>query len=77
MNIYKYSFKVKCPNDDAEIVYLLTIKSDQMIMAEDIVKYCNHAEGYQEYIAGVLKEKLGGCIRLVGTHSSVKVITKL
>ena len=77
MNTYKYSFKVGCPNDGAKIEYKLTIKSATVIMAENIVKYCSGAEGYQEYIAQVLKEKLGGNLKLVGTHSGVKIITRL
>ena len=78
MNIYKYTFLVGCPNDGVKIKYQLTIKSATVIMAEDIVKFCSGSEGYQEYIAQVLKEKLS-CerLKLVGIHSGVKIISRL
>ena len=77
MNTYRYNFKAKCPNDDAEIMYQIEIKTEAMIMAEDIVKTCNHVDGYQEYIAGVIKEKIGGKVTLTGTHSGVYIVSEL
>lgn len=77
MNIYHYSFFCQCPNDDKTIEYRLQIKSESMIMAEDIVKHCNHADGYQEHIASQLKLELGGDIELSATHSGVRITTLL
>ena len=77
MNIYRYRFTAKCPADGQQIQYQLEIRTDDMIMAEDIVKHCNHADGYQEYIASKLKEKLGGSVKLTGTHSGVEIISEL
>ena len=71
MNRYTYSFSAKCPNDNKQIEYKLLIESESMIQAEDIVRVCSKSDGYQEYIATVIKEQLGGKINLSGTHSGV------
>lgn len=77
MNIYEYDFSASCPNDGESIKYRLEIECEEMIMAEHIVEICNQAHGYQENIAKELKQKISGNIKLIGTHSGVRITTLL
>ena len=75
MNIYGYTFKCKCPNDDAEIEYTLLIQHDGMILVEDIIKACTMPASYQEDIADKLRETLPGKISISAEHQGVEVVT--
>jgi len=75
MNIYGYTFTVKCPNDDAEIEYTLLVEHDEMILVEDIIKACKFPAAYQEQIADRLHELLPGEISISATHHGVEVVT--
>ena len=75
MNIYGYSFFVKCPNDDADIEYTLMIKHDQMILVVDIIKACKFPPSYQEEIADKLRDLLPGNISISAEHQGVEVVT--
>lgn len=75
MNIYGYTFKCKCPNDDAEIEYTLLIKHDEMILVEDIIKACAMPASYQEDIADTLRKVLPGEISISAEHQGVEVTT--
>ena len=75
MNIYGYTFWVKCPNDSAEIEYTLLIEHDQMIMVEDIIAACRFPASYQEEIADKLHELLPGKISISAEHQGVEVTT--
>ena len=77
MNIYEYQFITVCPNDGEKINYSLQVESDQMIMAEHIVETCRQIKGFQEAIASELKEKIGGNVKLTGTHSGVRITSIL
>lgn len=75
-NIYGYTFRVKCPNDDRSIEYTLLIKSPDMIMAESIVTACNFDKPmYQEQIADELRQALPGEQSISAEHCGVEVIT--
>ena len=75
MNIYGYTFKVRCPNDDAEIEYTLLIQHNEMILVEDIIKACKFPPSYQEDIADKLRELLPGKISISAEHQGVEVTT--
>lgn len=75
MNTYRYQFVAKCPRDDRRIVYSLTIKSDDTIMAEDIVSATSGLTGFQEEIADSLSRRFGGNQTIVAVHSGVEVET--
>ena len=77
MNIYRYPFKVACPNNPDEVVeYYLTIEHDGMIMAERIVDACKFSEPmYQEEVAGELRDRLPGQQTIIAKHLAVQVTT--
>ena len=77
LNIYQYDFSVKCPNGGEPIMYALSIRHPEMIMAEDIVKACDLAGPlFQEQIADHLANELPGDISIVAEHAGVMVITE-
>jgi len=76
MNIYGYTFFVKCPNDDAEIEYTLLILHDEIIMVEDIIAACKFPASYQEDIADKLRDLLPGKISISATHQGVDITTE-
>jgi len=77
MNTYEHKFTVNCEKDDVIIHYKLTIVATKTIMVEDIIEACDIDSGYQEQIAETLHKQFGGEITLEGTHSAVKVTTRL
>ena len=76
MNRYKTTFRVKCPNDDDSIDYMLIIESDEMIMVEDINKAINIKTGaFHESIADGLFALLGGKQTITARHQGVTITT--
>ena len=76
MNIYTYSFISQCPNDNDYIYYTVQIKTKQMIMIEDIKKYCErYKKEYHESIAGDLFSKFKGKQTITAIHKTVKIKT--
>ena len=76
MNIYTYSFISQCPNDNDYIYYTAQIKTEQMIMIEDIKKYCEkYKKEYHESIADDLFSQFKGKQTITATHKSVKIKT--
>ena len=75
MNIYRHSFKAKCPNNGAMIDYLLLISSERMIMVEDIQRHTAIDSGYHEAIADQLHAALGGRQRLLARHHGTDIET--
>lgn len=76
MNIYRYKFSVRCPNDDKSIEYHLEVQTAAMVMAEEIVTACLfNGAGYHEVVADHLAATLPGRQTITATHSGVEVVT--
>jgi len=76
-NIYRHWFTVKCPNNDQIITYFLELQQTEMIMVEEIVKFCSDFPScYQEEIANRLHEKFGGYQIIKGHHHGIDVETR-
>ena len=79
MNIYGYTFYVRCPNNpEVAVEYTLMIEHYQMIMAELIKETCEKiAENalFQETVADTLAELIPGRHSLSATHDGVEVVT--
>ena len=75
MNRYNYQFAAICPSDGETIIYHLTIKTSDLIKAEDIVAACKVGTVYHETIADELAAKFGGRQKLRATHQGVHITT--
>ena len=76
MTRYDHQFAATCPADGEAIVYFLTIKTDALIMAEDIAAFCrSHDAVFHEALADRLIEKFGGRQKLRATHQGVHITT--
>lgn len=76
MNIYRYTFKAKCPNNDQRIAYELTLESPTMVMVEKITGCCDElVSGFHEDLADLLLLKLGGKQTIRAHHHGVDVET--
>lgn len=77
MNIYRHTFALQCPANDEQIIYSLEIQSEQMIMAEDIVKEVqrNSAE-FHEALANRLFGIFGEKQIIKATHHGVHIETQ-
>lgn len=77
MNKYTYIFVSHCPNNDRAITYRLKIKTNQVIMVEDIIAACaEHPRGFHEAIADDLHRRFSGKQKLKAYHHGVKIRTK-
>lgn len=77
MNIYKYSFSVECPSGGELSEYHITIYHDQIIMAEDIVRFCAFVRPlYHEQIADILQGFLPGQQVIRASHCGVSIETR-
>ncbi|TIW26549.1 MAG: hypothetical protein E5V63_13320 [Mesorhizobium sp.] len=77
MNIYSHRFWAQCPNDKAQISYLLRIETGDVIMAERIEQECRFREPiFHEEAADRLLEIFGGAQTLSATHGQVDIVTK-
>ncbi len=75
MNIYRHTFYVSCPVDQRLIEYTLELRSNTVIMAENIVASCVIESGLHEDIADKLHTLLGGRQRIVACHGFVEIET--
>lgn len=75
MNRYDHQFAALCPSDGETIAYHLTIKTDNLIKAEDIVAACKVGTVYHETIADELVARFGGRQKLRATHQGVHITT--
>lgn len=76
MNIYKYSFKAKCPVNGLLIDYSLTIRTERFVKVEDLIAECNAAESvFHEALADRLLEKFWGEQVMVAHHHGVDIET--
>lgn len=75
MNIYSHSFTSKCPNNGAVISYELEIRSNRVIMVEEIVSLCAVDTTYHEDLADRLYNILGGQQIMTAFHHGVRIQT--
>lgn len=76
MNIYRTEFSAACPNNGAHITYTLEIRTERVIMVEDIVARTRTLRsGYHEQIADRLHKVLGGEQVLRAHHHGVDIET--
>lgn len=77
MNKYKVTFTALCPVNDKKITYNLEIKSDAMIMVEELLAFVRQiGKGFHEVIADSLIERFGGQQRLYAYHHGVFIETE-
>jgi hypothetical protein len=77
MNIYRYQFTSRCPNNGVVIIYALTIESQDMIHVEHIVTAAAlHGTAFHEAIADSLYARFNGRQTLVAHHHGVDVETR-
>jgi hypothetical protein len=77
MNTYTIKFMVKCPNNEAVIIYALSIESKITIMVEAIIEVVDSLPraGYHEDIADKLTMALPGRQTLKAHHHGVDIET--
>lgn len=76
VNIYRHTFIAACPADGDLIVYLLEIKTHQMLRVEHLrTSTALIKSGYQEQIADDLHARFGGEQRITATHQGVEIET--
>lgn len=77
MNIYRYQFRARCPNNGELIYYRLELTTDQVVMVEAIKAACRrHTAGFHEAIADALFAELGGCQVIIAMHHMVEIETR-
>ena len=78
MNLYRYVFASKCPNDDETVIYGLELRSEEKIMVERIKEICAEwQQGFQEDIAADLHEQFKCPVTLRAQHQGVEIVTTL
>lgn len=77
MNRYDHQFAATCPADGATIIYHLTIKTDAVLMAEDITAACRFdGPVFHETLADALIDKFGGRQKVRAMHQGVRITTR-
>lgn len=77
MNVYRYRFTAKCPNNRRTVEYSLVLHSQRMVMVEAIVKACSGLKAaYHEQIAERLYNEFGGYQVISAHHQGVDVETQ-
>ena len=75
-HLYEFRFTSRCPVDNRQDNYHCKLSSDKMILAEDILAFCDRVEmekNYQEDLAGMMKEIFSAEVHLIGWHKGVKI----
>lgn len=77
MNRYELTHRAKCPNGGLVDCYEITIESLTTIHVEEISKTLKAAPDpiFQEDLADHLRNTLGACVIIVGTHHGIKITT--
>ena len=75
MNTYETTHRASCPNGDLMDTYRITIRSQETIMVEDILRTLKDspAKIYQEDLATLLRAKLGAEVTVDGSHHGIKI----
>ena len=76
-NIYTVEFFSKCPVNNIRIHYTLTIKTENMVVVEDLLNAVNSVDkGFHEKIADDLFKIFGGYQTLEAEHHGVYIKTQ-
>lgn len=75
MNIYKTSFRAECPSDGEMVDYQFEMKTERMVMVENILEAFPKGPCYHEDAADKLKNSLGGEQRITALHQGVEITT--
>ncbi|AOR76511.1 hypothetical protein [Novosphingobium resinovorum] len=75
MNIYVHRFTSKCPSNGALISYKLEIRSNDVIMVEEIITACAVESTYHESLADILYARFGGQQSMIAFHHGVCIQT--
>ena len=70
-NEYKWMFEGLCPVDNGSDKYWATLVTDEMIVVEDLLAYCQEqlsTPTFQEDWTTNLATKFGGTVTLIGHH---------
>lgn len=76
MNIYTQKFVAKCPVNDREVDYVLTIESRKVIKVEDLQATVGEfKQGFHEDFADQLFKKFGGVQTMAAHHHGTDIKT--
>ncbi len=77
MNKYTVFFDCECPNNKKTIKYKLVIKTNEIIMVEDLMNHLlkECSEGFHENIADDLFCSFGGEQYMIANHHGVQIET--
>jgi hypothetical protein len=76
MNFYRHQFSAACPVNGDPIAYALSIASGGVVIAEDIVSFCQGLSvGLHEELADQLWSRFGGRQTLTAHHRGVDIET--
>jgi len=72
--IHEWSFRRRCPVDDALDRYDLRVEANDMVKVEDIVAAVEALpkKAFQEELTQILAAKLGCIVTTIGHHSGIK-----
>ena len=77
MNQYKVFFQKPCHVNNLAIDYTLKIKTKNVVLVEDLLKFIEHlSSDYHEIYADKFAHKFGGKQVLKGFHHGVYISTK-
>lgn len=76
MNRYDHTFSALCPSDGATVIYHLCLKTEAVVMAENITTACQFSTPkYHEALADELHAKFGGKQKISALHQGVHITT--
>lgn len=80
LNIYRHVFAAPCPNNDRQVDYTLEIRTQRVIMVEEIMEICQAAtkvdKPYHETMADFLFQHFAGEQSMVAFHHGVEIETR-
>lgn len=77
MNIYRYQFVSRCPNNGRPIIYALEIETDEVVRVEHIMTAAAlHESAYHEEIADDMHARFKGRQTLKAHHHGVDIETR-
>ena len=77
MNNYSTEFTARCPTNNLQIRYRLSISTDKVIRVEDILSCVSgFNSGYHEDFADAIFDRFGGRQQLIANHHGVTISTE-
>lgn len=75
MNVYTYAFQAQCIKNAELIDYSLEIKTNAVIIVEELEAWPIPEKAFHEDLADALFERFGGRQTLTATHGKVEIVT--